>query len=129
MKRLATALLLGTSLALTACAASDPSKDIVNYRGGDMKGTIEVARSAVIDTLGGLPRAQAVLRNRAGVTQKFEYKFVWFDKNDMSLDEDNRPWHAANVQGRDELTINATAPSDTAKRFQVQIRNPQGVTK
>jgi hypothetical protein len=47
----------------------------------------------------------------------------------MSLDEDNRPWHAATVQGRDELTISATAPSDQAKRFQIQIRDPQGVTK
>lgn len=129
MKRLATALLLGTSVALTACATQDPAKDIVNYRGGDMKGTIDVARSAVLETPGGLPRAQAVLRNLAGVTQKFEYKFVWFDSNDMSLDEDNRPWHAASVQGRDELTINATAPSDKAKRFQIQIRDPQGVTQ
>lgn len=129
MKRLATALLLGTSMALTACATSNPGKDLVNYRGGDMKGTIDVARSAVVETSGGLPKAQAVLRNRAGVTQKFEYKFVWFDSNDMSLDEDNRPWHAASVQGRDELTINTTAPSDKAKRFQIQIRDPQGVTK
>lgn len=128
MKRLATALLLGTTLALTACA-TDPSKEIVNYRGGDMKGTIEVARSAVIETEGGLPRAQAVLRNRAGVTQKFEYKIVWFDSNDMSLDEDNRPWKAATVQGRDELTISATGPSDKARRFQIQIREPQGVTQ
>lgn len=129
MKRLAIALLLGTSAALTACATANPAKDIVNYRGGDLKGTIEVARSAVVETPGGLPRAQAVLRNRAGVTQKFEYKFVWFDSNDMSLDEDNRPWHAASVQGRDELTIGATAPSDKAKRFQIQIRDPQGVTQ
>jgi uncharacterized protein YcfL len=129
MKRLAIALLVGTSVALTACATANSAKDIVNYRGGDMKGTIEVARSAVVETPGGLPKAQAVLRNRAGVSQKFEYKFVWFDRNDMSLDEDNRPWHAATVQGRDELTISATAPSDQAKRFQIQIRDPQGVTK
>jgi len=128
MKRLTAALLLGTSLALMACTAA-PSKDNVNYRGGDMKGTIEVARSVVTETEGGLPRAQAVLMNRSGVTQKFEYKIVWLDSNDMSLDEDDRPWKAASIQGRDEITISATAPSDKAKRFQIQIREPQGVTQ
>jgi hypothetical protein len=66
MKRLATALLLGTSMALTACATSNPGKDLVNYRGGDMKGTIDVARSAVVETPGGLPKAQAVLTKPRG---------------------------------------------------------------
>ena len=128
MKRLATALLLGTSLAMTACTTT-PSNEIVNYRGGDMKGTIEVARSVVTETEGGLPRAQAVLKNHSGITQKFEYKIVWFDSNDMPLDEENRPWKSASVQGRDETTISATGPSDKAKRFQIQIREPQGVTQ
>ena len=128
MKRLATALLLGTSLAMTACTTA-PSQEIVNYRGGDLKGTIEVARSVVTETEGGLPRAQAVLLNRSGITQKFEYKIVWFDSNDMPLDEDSRPWKSASVQGRDETTISATGPSDKAKRFQIQIREPQGVTQ
>lgn len=128
MKRVATALLLGTSLILTACA-QDPSKQMVNYRGGDMKGTIEVARSVVVQTEGGLPKAQAVLKNHSGITQKFEYKIVWFDSNDMSLDEDNRPWKSVSVQGRDEATVSATGPSDKAKRFQIQIREPQGVTQ
>ncbi|MDO8268735.1 MAG: DUF1425 domain-containing protein [Moraxellaceae bacterium] len=128
MKRLATALLLGSSLVLSACS-SDPTKEIVNYRGGDMKGTIKVARSAVVETPGGLPKAQATLKNTAGTTQKFEYKIVWFDSNDMSLDEDNRPWKPASVAGKDETTISATGPSDRAKRFQIQIREPQGVTQ
>lgn len=130
MKRLATALLLGTSMVLTACTtAPPPAQELIHHRGGDMKETIEVTRSVVTDTEGGLPRAQAVLYNRSGITQKFEYKIVWFDSNDMPLDEDTRPWKAASVQGRDELTVSATGPSEKAKRFQIQIREPQGVTQ
>lgn len=126
MKRLTLTGLLGTALLLAACSSS-PS--LINYRGGDLKGVIEVKRSAVELTEGGLPQAKAILINEAGTTQQFEYKFVWFDKNEMPLDDDSRPWRPASLAGRDEMTVGGTGPNDKAKKFQIQIRSPQGVTK
>lgn len=127
MKRLSLISLLGGALLLAGCASS--SDKIVNYRGGDLKGVIEVKRSAVELTEGGLPQAKAILVNEAGTTQQFEYKFVWFDKNEMPLDDDSRPWRPASLAGRDEMTVGGTGPNDKAKKFQIQIRSPQGVTK
>ncbi len=130
MKRLftntATAGLLGSALLLGACSSSP---QLINYRGGDLKGVIEVKRSAVENTAGGLPQAKAILFNDAGTTTKFEYKFVWFDANDMPIDEVDRPWRPAQLQGKDELTVSGTGPNDRAKKFQLQVREPQGVTK
>ncbi|MDQ8035911.1 MAG: DUF1425 domain-containing protein [Pedobacter sp.] len=130
MKRLftttITATLLGSALLLSACSSSPK---LINYRGGDLKGVIEVKRSAVENTEGGLPQAKAILFNDAGTTTKFEYKFVWFDANDMPIDDNDRPWKPASLQGKDEMTVNGTGPNDRAKKFQLQVREPQGVTK
>lgn len=126
MKRLSLAALLGSALLLGACSSA-PS--VVNYRGGDLKGVIDVKKSAVELTEGGLPAAKAILYNDAGVTQQFEYKFVWFDANDMPIDDNDRPWKPASLSGHDEMTVGGTGPNDRAKKFQIQIRKPQGVTK
>jgi uncharacterized protein YcfL len=125
MKRLSLVSLLGGALLLTACASQSK---IINYRGGDLKGVIEVKRSAVELTEGGLPQAKAILHNDAGTTQKFEYKFVWMDANDMPVDESDRPWHAASIAGNDDLSLRGTGPNNKAKYFQIQVRKPQGVT-
>jgi uncharacterized protein YcfL len=127
MKRILTATVLGAALALTACASS--SSKIVNYRGGNYEGSIVVAKSTVELTEGGLPQARAILANKSGVTQKFEYKFVWLDSNDMPVDEEDRPWHTVSVSGHDQINVRGTAPNDKARKFQIQIRDPQGVTK
>lgn len=126
MKRLSLISLLGGALLLAACSSAPK---VVNYRGGDLKGVIEVQRSAVELTAGGLPQAKAILHNDAGTTQQFEYKFVWFDANEMPIDDNDRPWKPASLSGGDEMTIGGTGPNDKAKKFQIQIRKPQGVTK
>lgn len=126
MKRILVATLFGSSLLLAACSSSPK---IINYRGGDLKGVIEVEKSAVVLTEGGLPQARAILKNDAGTTTKFEYKFVWLDENDMPIDEENRPWRPASLAGHDQLNVSGTGPHDRAKKFQIQIREPQGVSK
>lgn len=126
MNKLIIATLLGSTLLLGAC--SNSSK-IINYRGGDLKGVIEVQKSAVELTEGGLPQAKAILLNDSGSTTKFEYKFVWFDANDMPVDENDRPWRPVTLKGKDTVSVGGTGPNDRAKKFQIQIREPQGVTK
>jgi uncharacterized protein YcfL len=126
MKRIVKTALLGSVLLLAACSTSSK---LINYRGGDLKGVIEVEKSAVVLTEGGLPQAKAILVNKSGVTQKFEYKFTWLDANDMTVDEDNRPWRPVTLKGKDEVNIGGTGPNDSARKFQIQVRAPQGVTQ
>lgn len=126
MKRLSLISVVAGAVLLAACSSAPK---IVNYRGGEMKNVIEVQRSAVELTEGGLPQAKAILKNEAGTTQAFEYKFVWFDANDMPLDDNDRPWRPASLSGGDEMTIGGTGPNDKAKKFQIQIRKPHEVTK
>lgn len=127
MNRILSATLLGSTLLLAACSTSNSK--LINYRGGDLKGVIEIEKSAVVLTEGGLPQAKAILVNDSGVTQKFEYKFTWLDTNDMAVDEDNRPWRSITLKGRDKVNVSGTGPNDSAKKFQIQIREPQGVTQ
>lgn len=126
MKRLSLISVVAGAVLLAACSSAPK---IVNYRGGEMKNVIEVQRSAVELTEGGLPQAKAILKNEAGTTQAFEYKFVWFDANDMPIDDNDRPWRPASLSGGDEMTIGGTGPNDKAKKFQIQIRKPHEVTK
>jgi uncharacterized protein YcfL len=126
MKKLLIATLLGSTLILGACS-SQPQ--LINYRGGELKGVIKVERSALELTEGGLPQAKAILKNNTRSERKFEYKFMWLDANDMPVDEDSRPWKAAFLKGKDSLSVNGTGPTDKARKFQIQVREPQGVTR
>lgn len=128
MKRLSLIATLGSALLLGACTTPKSSPQI-EYRGGEMRNVIVVKKSATETAPSGLAQARVMLENKAGITQKFEYKFVWFDASEMPVDEDNRPWHAASIGGRDHLTVSGTAPSDKARSFQIQIRKPEEVNK
>lgn len=128
MKRLSLITVLGGALLLGACSTA-PSSSQIEYRGGDFKHVIVVQKSAVETTESGLAQAKAILANKIGTTQRFEYKFVWFDANDMPIDEDSRPWHAAAIAGKDHMTVSGTAPNAKATKFQIQIRKPEEVTK
>jgi uncharacterized protein YcfL len=127
MKRLFSLAALSGALLLTACATADSK--LINYRGDNLKGTIILDKSVVVLTEGGLPQAKAILKNDVNSTTKFEYKFLWLDENDMPIDEDSRPWRPASVPPNDQLTVSGTGPNNHAKKFQIQIREPQGVTK
>lgn len=126
MKRFFAPALLTSSLLLAACSSAP---ELVNYRGGDLKGVIKLERSSVVLTEGGLPQAKAILKNKQRAASRFEYKFIWLDENQMPIDEDSRPWKPASIQGKDSLSITGTGPNNRAKQFQIQVRNPQGVSK
>lgn len=126
MKKILAAALLGSSLVLAACSSSP---QLVNYRSGDLKGVIKLERSSVELAEGGLPQAKAILKNNSRSTRTFEYKFTWLDANDMPVDEDSRPWKPASLKGKDTIIVSGTGPTDKARKFQIQVREPQGVTR
>lgn len=126
MTRFLVGALLGGSLILAACSSKP---DLINYRGGDLKGDIKLERSSVVMSESGLPQAKAILKNTRSGASQFEYKIIWLDDNQMPIDEENRPWKSVNIQGKDSIAINATGPNNQAKHFQVQVRHPQGVTR
>lgn len=121
--RLAMPMLLG--LVLSACSSSS----LIDYRGGAFEDDIEVEKTSLSLVEGGLPLARAVLVNDSRKELKFEYKFVWLDTEGVPLDETDRPWRPAKLAGKDRMTVTGTAPFDRARRFQIQIREPQEITK
>jgi uncharacterized protein YcfL len=113
------------SLVLAACGSSS----LIDYRGGAFEDDIEVDKTSLSLVEGGLPQARAVLTNDSNKELKFEYKFVWLDTEGVPLDETDRPWRPAKLAGKDRMTVTGTAPFDRARRFQIQIREPQQITK
>lgn len=120
---------LGLPLLLSLVLAACSSSTLIDYRGGDFEDDIEVEKSSLSLVEGGLPQARAILKNDTRKELKFEYKFVWLDNDGLPLDEIDRPWRPAKLAGKDRMTVNGTAPHDRARRFQIQIRKPQEVTK
>jgi uncharacterized protein YcfL len=132
MNRIVTTIFLIGLLGLSACVTSPKQDDIANlieYRGGNLKGVVDIKRYAVDTMPSGLQQASVMLFNRAQGVAQFEYKFVWFDPNNMPVDEDDRPWHAVTLQSRDQITVSGTSPTDRARKFQIQIRKPMGVNR
>lgn len=113
------------SLVLAACGSSS----LIDYRGGAFEDDIEVDKTSLSLVEGGLPQARAVLKNDTSKELKFEYKFVWLDTEGVPLDETDRPWRPAKLSGKDRMTVTGTAPFDRARRFQIQIREPQEIKK
>jgi uncharacterized protein YcfL len=118
-------LLALMSLVLAACTSSS----LIDYRGGAFEDDIEVDKTSLSLVEGGLPQARAILKNDTSKELKFEYKFVWLDTEGVPLDETDRPWRPAKLAGKDRMTVTGTAPFDRARRFQIQIRAPQEITK
>jgi len=120
---------LGLPLLLSLLLAACSSSSLIDYRGGDFEDDIEVDKTSLSLVEGGLPQARAVLTNDTNKELKFEYKFVWLDTEGVPLDETDRPWRPAKLAGKDRMTVTGTAPFDRARRFQIQIRKPQEITK
>lgn len=67
--------------------------------------------------------AQMELVNHDSRDYVCQYRFRWFDDNDMELYPGSRPWEQKILHGGEAVRLQAVSPYSGATRFKVQIRN------
>ena len=72
---------------------------------------------------GDLMRTNVVLHNRWHFTLDFSYQVRWYDKNDFEIDPGSHPWSPVVISGKDDITVQSTAPRASATQFKIYIKD------
>lgn len=73
-------------------------------------------------TVGNLLKAQVSVLSLINDDQLLQYKFKWFDQNDLEIDAGGQAWQPIVLHGKETKNIQATALNPTARRFTITIR-------
>ena len=78
---------------------------------------------AVNETLGagGLLKVQVEVLNTTRSLQRFNYKFEWFDESGNLVRTPSSAFLPRQIEGKESLFLNATAPTSTAKDFRLKL--------
>jgi len=74
--------------------------------------------------LGGFLKIQVEVQNMTSRHQNFTYRVEWFDENGMII---NLPTYTAipkSLEGKETISITATAPTERAKDFRIKFLEP-----
>ncbi len=84
------------------------------------------SKLAVLDLksrdVGGLLQTSAILRNKWGMSLRFQYQFRFYDKDGFPVNPESRPWTPIEIAGGDEINVTALAPNPSAKTFTIVIQ-------
>ena len=70
----------------------------------------------------GFLQPQVEVLNNSKRDYAIEYRYLWFDANDMEIYPAKRPWQQAVLHGGESIRLQGISPSPEAKAFRVQIR-------
>ena len=117
--------ILGCTSVNTAKISQNNTDDYSQLLRSDNK--ILLTRIAIKDVkaanAGDLMRTNVVLHNRWHFTLDFSYQVRWYDENDFEIDPGSRPWSPIVISGKDDLTVQSTAPRASATQFKIYIKD------
>ncbi|MDD4537996.1 MAG: DUF1425 domain-containing protein [Lentisphaeria bacterium] len=70
----------------------------------------------------GFLQAQVEVLNNSKRDYAVQYRYLWFDANDMEIYPGKRPWQQAVLHGGESIRLQGISPYPEAKAFRVQIR-------
>ena len=73
-------------------------------------------------TIGNLMKAQVTIRSLDHDDQNLQYRFGWYDANDMEIDSGGQAWQPIVLHGMETKTIQAAAPHSGARRYTINLR-------
>lgn len=85
---------------------------------------LEVVQVIETEVSGGITRIQVQLRSTSTRQQQINYRFRWLDLDGMASGAPGA-WRPQTVLGRETIFLTATAPSDKAKDFILDIQRSQ----
>lgn len=118
-----TLILLSTLFFITACdSAPKPSQKIVQLVGNcsDRYISIEDLKGRIKDD--GFMQAQVRGKNLTDNYIRVEYKIVWLDQNDFTINTILSNWASVPAYANQPFYINVTSPSTKAKSFNLYLK-------
>jgi uncharacterized protein YcfL len=72
----------------------------------------------------GFLKIQVEVQNTTSSRQAFTYRIEWFDENGMIIGLPTAAAIPRSIEGKETLSITATAPTDRAKDFRIKFLEP-----
>jgi uncharacterized protein YcfL len=91
---------------------------------GDLNRRVNVLGVNTATGPGGFLKIQLELQNRTSSLQSFTYRVEWFDENGMRIDLPTSAAIPLSIEGKETMTISATAPTERAKDFSIKFLAP-----
>ena len=136
----AVALLFAMVLTTTGCnrapnmlmgqeTAAGGMATTLNVSNPRLQKKIEIDVNAKSRRLNGNLEINVQLTNRTKKTRKFEYKFLWFDRDGFEISRSRGNWTPMVIDGRESMGVQGTAPIPEATSFKLQLRLPDPVSE
>jgi len=71
--------------------------------------------------VGNLLMANVTLVSKYSDTERYKYKFSWYDEDGLELDPEAYPWIPLTMYGNETKTIKGIAPNPAARQFKVNL--------
>ena len=84
---------------------------------------VELTHHLRRDTQTGFAHVQAILQNVDYGDVQFQYRFEWYDKDGMLIEETSPMWHTVRIHGKDLKVLEAVSENRQAADFRLVIRD------
>lgn len=88
---------------------------------GDTEDRIDILGVATA-RVGDLMRASIELKNDSNFKYTFEYRFKWYDANNMEIDPEGTAWTPVSVMANETKSLQDTAPTPAAASFKLFLQ-------
>ncbi|MDB2385922.1 YcfL family protein [Shewanella sp.] len=79
-------------------------------------------QSVITRAEGDMLEGSATIINQSSTDLRLQYKFSWYDTNDMSIDDEGVSWKSVKLHGKQRLQVSSVAPNTQATRFELYVR-------
>lgn len=87
---------------------------------------LDVVQDQTVMIDGGFLKAQVTLKNTGRRDATFQYRFLWKDRDGMTLKRAETLWTALALHGREEAVVEGICPVPGAADFRLVIRPVKG---
>lgn len=101
----------------------------LNIENSRLQRKIAIDVNADARRVNGALEVNARLTNRTKKTRSFEYKFLWYDQSNFEISRSRGNWTPMTIDGRENMGLQATAPTPEATSFKLQLRFPQTISE
>jgi len=88
---------------------------------GDTEDRVDILGVATA-RVGDLMRASVEMKNDSNFAYTFEYRFKWYDGNNIEIDPEGSAWTPVSVMPNETRSLQDTAPNPTAATFKLFLQ-------
>lgn len=127
MKRMCAMAVAAGLLAMAGCVGPDTSgmsteRGRLQVENRALSSRVELVQDQTVFTDNGFLKVQVTVRNMSKRDTRVQYRFIWKDRNGMTLKNADMPWRTLTLYGREETVIEGVCPVSKAADFRLVVR-------